>query len=111
MDLGDEARKGYVMKLVGNFFINNLSEWIAEGMTLGDKNGIPRETMLQYLNSCFPGPIIPSKALEDLSFQLIIKAQQPTVRFLWVERAHQTRDLMDLSCNCMTLQYRPRVSK
>lgn len=82
MDLGDEARKGYVMKLVGNFFINNLSEWIAEGMTLGDKNGIPRETMLQYLNSCFPGPIIPSKALEVLLLQLIIKVLQPTVRFL-----------------------------
>lgn len=65
LDLGDEARKGYVMKLVGNFFINNLSEWIAEGMTLADKNGIPRETLLSYLNASFPGPILPSKSFTE----------------------------------------------
>ena len=61
MDVGDDARQGYVMKLVANFYISNLSEWLSEGMALADKNGISREILTKYLSESYPGPIIPSK--------------------------------------------------
>jgi hypothetical protein len=41
---------------VGNFFIISFNELIAEGMTLGEKNGIGRPQVAQFLERFFPGP-------------------------------------------------------
>ena len=41
-DVGDEPHLANVMKITGNFFIVSCVETIAEGMTLAEKNGIPR---------------------------------------------------------------------
>ena len=44
-------------QLTGNFFIVAMTELIAEGMTLAEKNGVARESVLTFLKECFPGPI------------------------------------------------------
>ena len=55
LDCGDDARAGSAMKLVGNFFISSWIELAAEGMTLGEKNGVARETVLDFITKLFPG--------------------------------------------------------
>ena len=57
LDIGDEARQGSVMKLVGNFFISSMIELISEGMSLGEKNGVARESTVEYLSQMFPGVV------------------------------------------------------
>ena len=57
LDAGDSARLGYVMKLVGNFFIMSMTELIGEGMTVADKTGLQRGAVLHFLQESFPGPI------------------------------------------------------
>lgn len=57
LDVGDSARNGHVMKLIGNFYIVSMMELIAEGMTLADKNGIQREAVVHFLKESFQGPI------------------------------------------------------
>ncbi len=54
-DVGDEARLGNVMKLTGNFYIGAAIELIAEGMTMGERAGLSRETLLEYYSYMFPG--------------------------------------------------------
>ncbi len=54
-DVGDEARLGSVMKLTGNFYIGAAIELIAEGMTMGERAGLSRETLLEYYSYMFPG--------------------------------------------------------
>lgn len=44
-DVGEEAHLANVMKITGNFFIVSCIETIAEGMTLAEKNGIPRSAL------------------------------------------------------------------
>ncbi|EIE26757.1 3-hydroxyisobutyrate dehydrogenase family protein [Coccomyxa subellipsoidea C-169] len=55
LDCGDDPRAGSAMKLVGNFFISSWIELAAEGMTLGEKNGVARETVLDFITRLFPG--------------------------------------------------------
>lgn len=50
------------MKLVANFFIMSITELIAEGMTLGEKNGLQRESVVTFLKESFPGPIMTGSA-------------------------------------------------
>ena len=54
-DVGDEARLGNVMKLTGNFYIGAAIELIAEGMTMGERAGLSRETLLEYYSYMLPG--------------------------------------------------------
>ena len=54
-DVGDEARLGDVMKLTGNFYIGAAIELIAEGMTMGERAGLSRETLLQFYSYMTPG--------------------------------------------------------
>jgi 3-hydroxyisobutyrate dehydrogenase-like beta-hydroxyacid dehydrogenase len=57
LDVGDSARLGHVMKLVGNYYIMSMIELVAEGMTLADKNGLQRDSVVQFLKGAFQGPI------------------------------------------------------
>ncbi|CAK0735348.1 hypothetical protein CVIRNUC_000566 [Coccomyxa viridis] len=57
LDVGDEAKAGAAMKLVGNFFIVSIIELLAEGMTLAEKNGVQRQHVVQFIETLFPGHI------------------------------------------------------
>ncbi len=57
LDCGDDVRSGNAMKLTGNFFIVSFVELVAEGMTLAEKNGVQRQTVLDFINRLFPGHI------------------------------------------------------
>ena len=55
-ELPDQAGKLTDLQ-VGNFFIISFNELIAEGMTLGEKNGISRAHTAAFLEKFFPGPV------------------------------------------------------
>jgi 3-hydroxyisobutyrate dehydrogenase-like beta-hydroxyacid dehydrogenase len=55
LDCGDDVRSGNAMKLVGNFFIVSFVELVAEGMTLGEKNGVQRQWVVDFITRLFPG--------------------------------------------------------
>lgn len=57
LECGEDARAGNAMKLVGNFFIASFIELAAEGMTLAEKNGIQRQTVVDFITRLFPGHI------------------------------------------------------
>ncbi|CAL8467100.1 g6636 [Coccomyxa elongata] len=57
LDCGDDPRAGNAMKLVGNFFISSWMELVAEGMTLAEKNGIARQSVVDFVTRLFPGHI------------------------------------------------------
>lgn len=57
LDCGDDVRAGNAMKLVGNFFIVSFVELLAEGMALGEKNGVQRQWVLDFITRLFPGHI------------------------------------------------------
>lgn len=40
---------------MGNFFISSFIEVAAEAMTLGEKNGVQREWVVQFVERMFPG--------------------------------------------------------
>ena len=42
---------------VGNFFISSFIEVAAEAMTLGEKNGVQREWVVQFVERMFPGAV------------------------------------------------------
>lgn len=62
MRTGNEAYMASVMKLCGNFFIASVIETTAEGMTLAEKNGVSRDTVLEFISSTFPGQLYPMYA-------------------------------------------------
>jgi 3-hydroxyisobutyrate dehydrogenase-like beta-hydroxyacid dehydrogenase len=53
--VGEEPRVGSAFKLTGNFFIVAAIETLAEGMTLGDWNGIRRRDLLSFFDYMLPG--------------------------------------------------------
>ncbi len=57
LDCGDDPRAGNAMKLVGNFFISSWMELVAEGMTLAEKNGVARQSIVDFVTRLFPGHI------------------------------------------------------
>ncbi|KAG2429596.1 hypothetical protein HXX76_010829 [Chlamydomonas incerta] len=58
LDLGGEAHKANVMKLLANFHLVSLIELLAEGMTLAEKNGIPRQSYMSFIDEILPVPIV-----------------------------------------------------
>jgi hypothetical protein len=54
-DVGDEARLGHIMKLTGNFYIASAIELIAEGMNMGERAGLSRDTLLEFYSYMLPG--------------------------------------------------------
>ena len=63
-DVGDEARLGHIMKLTGNFYIASAIELIAEGMNMGERSGLSRDTLLEFYSYMLPGMhchLIPTK--------------------------------------------------
>lgn len=67
IDIGEHPEQGSVVKLVGNFYISSLIEIFAEGMALGEKSGVARETIAQVASSLFPGNIAPGLHAEPIS--------------------------------------------
>lgn len=70
-DVGDDPRLGSVMKLVGNFHIASIIELIAEGMTLGESNGLSRDTLLQFYSFMLPGEHKRCAKIQSLVVSLI----------------------------------------
>uniref|UniRef100_A0A383VVZ5 6-phosphogluconate dehydrogenase NADP-binding domain-containing protein n=1 Tax=Tetradesmus obliquus TaxID=3088 RepID=A0A383VVZ5_TETOB len=54
----DAAHKANAMKLIGNFTLFGFVETMCEALTLADKNSIPREDMLAFVDAFFPAPSI-----------------------------------------------------
>lgn len=65
LDCGDDPRAGNAMKLVGNFFISSWMEMVAEGMTLAEKNGVARQSVVDFVTRLFPGHITTGTHLSD----------------------------------------------
>ncbi|GLC44268.1 hypothetical protein PLESTB_000759300 [Pleodorina starrii] len=58
LDLGREAHKANIMKLLANFHLVSLIELLSEGMTLAEKNGIERDKYMAFINEILPVPIV-----------------------------------------------------
>ncbi|ORX97703.1 hypothetical protein K493DRAFT_313948 [Basidiobolus meristosporus CBS 931.73] len=54
LELGEDPSTAAKTKLVGNFFIVSVIEALAEGMTLGEKSGVPREKLKEFIDLMFP---------------------------------------------------------
>ena len=63
LDIGENPSEGSVMKLVGNFFISSIIEILAEGMSLGEKNGVARSHVVDLVSKLFPGNIAPGRTI------------------------------------------------
>ena len=57
LDCGDSPSAGNAMKLVGNSVIVSFIELMAEAMTLGEKNGVQRQWIVDFVRKLFPGHI------------------------------------------------------
>jgi len=57
IDMSDEPRgKALTLKLIGNSFILNMVEQLAEGHVLAEKSGLGNGYLHQFVESLFPGP-------------------------------------------------------
>ena len=57
IDMSDEApSKATTLKVIGNSFVLNMVEQIAEGHVLAEKNGLGTGYLHQVIGSLFPGP-------------------------------------------------------
>ncbi|KAK9686983.1 hypothetical protein K7432_014956 [Basidiobolus ranarum] len=54
LDLGQDPAAAAKTKLVGNFFIVSVIEALAEGMTFGEKSGVSREKIKEFIDLMFP---------------------------------------------------------
>lgn len=52
----DAPYKAIVMKLSGNFMLFGFVNTICEALTLADKNGIPRDGILAFMEAFFQAP-------------------------------------------------------
>ncbi|KAL4968609.1 uncharacterized protein BDV14DRAFT_187709 [Aspergillus stella-maris] len=79
LDLGPEAEKDVgrasLMKVLGNTFILNTVETLAEGLVAAEKSGLGVATYLQWVNSMFPGPF--AKYAERMSSGDYFKREEP----------------------------------
>ena len=48
--------KATLLKIIGNTFIINMVETLAEGHTLAEKSGLGNENLHQFIETMFPGP-------------------------------------------------------
>ncbi|ORY29426.1 6-phosphogluconate dehydrogenase C-terminal domain-like protein [Rhizoclosmatium globosum] len=56
--LGGPAHTANVLKLTGNFCILSVIEMLAQAQTLAEKNGVPREAVVDVVSALMPGPIV-----------------------------------------------------
>ena len=57
-DFGDDPAAANVVKLIGNFLFGAATEAMAEGFTLADKNGVPRQAVFElFSNTLFNCPV------------------------------------------------------
>ncbi|KAL4789932.1 hypothetical protein BDV19DRAFT_373205 [Aspergillus venezuelensis] len=79
LDLGPEAEKDVgrasLMKVLGNTFILNTVETLAEGLVAAEKSGLGVDTYQQWVNSMFPGPF--AKYAERMSSGDYFKREEP----------------------------------
>jgi 3-hydroxyisobutyrate dehydrogenase-like beta-hydroxyacid dehydrogenase len=77
-DFGEEPGTANVVKLAGNFLIGAAIEALAEAQTLGEKNGVQRKALSDFLTQTIfactvyqnYGPIIAAGRAEQIGFQL-----------------------------------------
>ncbi|BFZ63482.1 hypothetical protein YB2330_004604 [Saitoella coloradoensis] len=55
LDLGEDAARGSLMKVIGNTFVLAIVESLAEAHVLAEKSGLGTDTLDKFLNSMFPG--------------------------------------------------------
>ena len=53
---GQPPAKASLLKVIGNTFILNMVESLAEGHTLAEKSGLGNENLHQFIELMFPGP-------------------------------------------------------
>lgn len=53
----EDVARACAFKLVGNFFVVGTIELLAEGLTLGDKNGVASADVLKLVELMFPSPV------------------------------------------------------
>ena len=60
IDLRDQSpSKATLLKLIGNTFVLNMIEALAEGHTLAEKSGLGSDCLHQYIEAMFPTPYPP----------------------------------------------------
>ena len=53
---GQPQEKASLLKVLGNTFICNMNESLAEGHTMAEKTGLGSENLHQFIETMFPGP-------------------------------------------------------
>ncbi|KAI4237327.1 MAG: hypothetical protein LQ349_001935 [Xanthoria aureola] len=53
---GQSCSKATLLKIIGNTFILNMIEALAEGHTIAEKSGLGNENLHQFIEIMFPGP-------------------------------------------------------
>jgi 3-hydroxyisobutyrate dehydrogenase-like beta-hydroxyacid dehydrogenase len=67
-----EPGKASVMKLMGNTFVVNMVEGLAQGLTMAEKSGLGTENVLKFVGLFFPdSPYLPyaKRMLEGAYFK------------------------------------------
>eukprot|EP01112_Ceratiomyxa_fruticulosa_P023337 TRINITY_DN886_c0_g1_i1.p1 TRINITY_DN886_c0_g1~~TRINITY_DN886_c0_g1_i1.p1 ORF type:complete len:289 (+),score=77.11 TRINITY_DN886_c0_g1_i1:103-867(+) len=55
--LSEKVDTASTLKLIGNMFILNAMETISEGLVLGEKNNVPKDTILEFIDHMFGIPV------------------------------------------------------
>ncbi|KAI9799523.1 MAG: Amino-acid acetyltransferase, mitochondrial [Piccolia ochrophora] len=55
---GQPCSRALLLKIIGNTFILNMVESLAQGHTLSEKTGLGSENLHQFLEALFPGPFV-----------------------------------------------------
>jgi 3-hydroxyisobutyrate dehydrogenase-like beta-hydroxyacid dehydrogenase len=53
---GEEHGKASLLKVIGNVFILNMIETVAEGHVLAEKTGLGHANLQKFISAIFPGP-------------------------------------------------------
>lgn len=53
---GQPASKASLLKVIGNTFVLNIAETLAEGHVLAEKTGLGTENLQKFIEALFPGP-------------------------------------------------------
>ena len=57
IDFSDQSPgRATLLKVIGNTFILNMVESLAEGHTVAEKSGLGNENLHQFIETMFPGP-------------------------------------------------------
>ena len=53
---GQAPERASLMKIIGNMFVFNMVETLAEGHTVAEKSGLGNDNLHQFVEAVFPGP-------------------------------------------------------